>query len=352
MPERRWLILIPLVLLPILATSACRRDRGDDGDDGSGGVGTAALPTSGTAGATAPVEATPTPAPTLGLYGPGTTTGGIRSGGMERTFRVHIPETVDPGEPAPLVLMFHGGFGSGEQLQLRSSRMDAVAEEEGFITVYPDGSGGIPTWNAGGCCGGSVLRNVDDIGFVRDLVAHLRANLNIDASRIYAAGMSNGAGLSHRIACELADVFAAVGPVEGTLMTDSCNPSRPIAIVMIHGTDDLNVPWEGGAGCGPSAFVFKGVPETVDFWAQNNACEGPETEFYAEGDGVCKVRGGCAEDADVALCTIEGGDHSWPGGRRSLVSLGDCRGPGRQSTTFSADRALWEFFAAHPMPGD
>ena len=281
-------------------------------------------------------------------YPAGTTTlGSLPHDGLERTFRVHVPPAHDGSAALPLVLVLHGGGGSGEQIELRSSGMSPIADREGFIAVYPDGTGRIRTWNGGGCCGSAVTDDVDDVGFVAALLDHLEAELCVDTARVYSTGMSNGAIMSHRLACELASRIAAIAPVAGTDMTASCAPSRPVPVMQIHGSDDGHVPWEGGLGCGPAGVPFTSVPETLARWQERNGCGAVLSRFFEQGDGHCEQSADCT-GADVALCTIEGGGHSWPGGApgRDLV---DCPADGAQSTTFIASEVIWDFFAAHPM---
>lgn len=265
--------------------------------------------------------------------------------GLDRGVRVHVPPGYDGSASVPLVLVFHGGGGSGEQIELRSSQMNAVADREGFIAVYPDGTNPIRTWNAGGCCGGAVRENVDDVGFVRSLLDHLEATLCIDGDRVFATGMSNGAMLSHRLACELSDRFAAVAPVAGLDMSPTCPTSGRVALMQVHGTDDGHVPWEGGLGCGPSGVAYPSVDDTMSAWRMRNGCSETSMPGVSEGDGSCVRYDDC--DADVVLCTIDGGGHSWPGGEPNR-DVSDCPADGEQSTTFEASEHIWAFFEAHP----
>lgn len=309
-------------------------DGGGDGDAGAGDT----RPSAGcAAGGTA--------------YPAGSTTvGEIVAGGMTRTFRVHVPPRYDGRAPLPLVLMLHGGGGSGRQLETASSRMSPIADREGFIAVYPDGTGArLRTWNAGGCCGSAVTNDVDDVGFVRALIDHLEAELCVDRRREFASGMSNGGLMSHRLACELSDRIAAVAPVAGTEMSPTCTPARPVAVMHIHGSDDGHVPWDGGEGCGLAGVSFTSVPATMERRRTLNGCDATTTEVLAEGDGRCDGWDGCDEGADVVLCTVSGGGHSWPGGEPS-ADVVDCPADGEQSTTFVASEIIWRFFATHPMP--
>lgn len=274
----------------------------------------------------------------------------VEHDGARRTFRVHLPPTYDVRRPAPLVVMLHGGGGSGAYFENRSTRMNAVADREGFITVYPDATGGgATTWNAGECCGSAARRDVDDVGFVAALLDHLEAELCVDERRVYAAGMSNGAMLAYRLACELSDRFAAVAPVAGSDMTTACAPSRPVGVLHVHGSKDANVPWGGGKGCGVSGATFTSVDETLERWRARNGCAKATSTWRVEGDGRCVAYDGCAGGVATVLCTIDGGGHEWPGGEPLPGAL-KCDDDGALSTTFSASEAAWRFFRDHALP--
>jgi polyhydroxybutyrate depolymerase len=320
-------------------------DAGDAGTAGSSEAGGAPADL-GTLLPSAPSEG----CNAAGVYEPGTTASEIRVGSDTRTFRIHVPEGYDPGVPLPVLLMFHGGGGSGRQFQEASAEMDPIADREGFVTVYPDGTGTLRTWNGGGCCGAAVTQNIDDVGFVRALLDHVEASLCVDRNRVFASGMSNGAILSHRLACELADRLAAIAPVAGTDLTTHCSPTRPIAVMHTHGTADGHVPWDGGAGCGPTAQVaFTSVPETIERWQARNGCSTTKSVTLTQGDGRCETYQACKAGADITLCTIDGGGHSWPGGQPP-ASLVDCPGNGGQSSTFHVSEAIWSFLREHPRP--
>lgn len=281
-----------------------------------------------------------------GAYGFGTSTGELTVNGTSRSFRVHVPPSYRADTPLPLVLMLHGGGGSGKQLEESSSRMNPIADREGFITVYPDGTGLIPTWNAGNCCGAGVRDDVDDVAFIAALVDHLKGSLCVNKARVFAMGMSNGAMFSHRLACELSERIAAIAPVAGTIGVSDCQPTRPVPVMQIHGTSDGHVPWDGGVGCGPSGVDFVSVPDTVEGWRTRNGCEKSTSTAFDEGNGQCVSYEGC--EAPVVLCSIEGGGHSWPGGVPKNGRV-DCPEDGAQSTSFPASEQAWKFFQANPM---
>lgn len=287
--------------------------------------------------------ASPTPA----TLSPGNAIRTLTHDGRERSYLVHVPPGYDPTRPTPVVLVFHGGGGNAENAR-RMTGFDAVADAEGFIVVYPNGTGRQPdrllTWNGGHCCGYAMEQKVDDMGFVQALLANLETVANVDKRRIYATGMSNGAIMSYRLACELSDVIAAIGPVAATQNIDECAPSRPVPVLHIHGDADRHAPYEGGVGEESLVGVhFESVETTIEFWVRHNGC-GPTPKVTQSGDLRHTVYSGCRQDAAVELYTIIGGGHAWPGGQPGW------KGGDVSTTGLNASQVIWEFFAAHPKP--
>jgi len=260
----------------------------------------------------------------------------ITSSGQPRVVNVHIPANYDPARGTALVLNFHG-FTSDAPQEAILSLMNDKADNAGFIVAYPYGTGTPLSWNAGACCGTAASSGVDDIQFVRDILATASDKLCIDTTRVYATGMSNGGFLSHRIGCELADRFAAIAPVAGVLGVPSCTPSRPMPVMHFHGTADSLVPYDGSTSMG-----FPPVLDTFHGWADRDGCTGAPTQTYAKGDATCSTYTQCAGGAEVTLCTIDGGGHTWPGGT-PVPSLGVT------STDINATDAMWTFFSAHHL---
>jgi len=319
------------------------------GLDGSVASDSSAPTDSGTPATLAP-PSTLAAAPSVGCggsagYPAGTTTeDSLLFGGKKRTFRVHVPPNAGAA-PLPVVLAFHGGGGSGDQAE-GSFLFDAIADRERFVVVYPDGSGLVRTWNGGGCCGASAEDNVDDVGFVRALLGKVDGALCVDDRRVFATGMSNGGILSHRLGCELSDRIAAIAPVAGTIAVTACTPARPVPVMHVHGDGDAHVPFNGGTGCGASSFAFTSVAATLDGWRSRNGCAATTDVVFAQGDGTCVGNRGCA--ADVILCTVRGGGHSWPGGAPK-VGVSDCA-DAPQNTNFGTSELAWRFFQGHPRP--
>ncbi|HZO14509.1 MAG TPA: PHB depolymerase family esterase [Polyangiaceae bacterium] len=221
--------------------------------------------------------------------------------GRRRVYELAVPLSYDGSAAIPLVFDFHG-YTSNKDQQEQVSGIAALGETEGFAVVRPNGIGS--SWNAGDfCCGQAQSEGLDDVGLMRAIVAEVSAAMCIDPARVYATGLSNGGALSHRIACEAADVFAAVAPVSYPLdfdPFDKCQPSRPIAVMHSHGAGDVIVPYDG-------SFYQPSTPESFAYWGQVNGCSGMPVETYAKDDSVCQTYEQCGGGVEVTLCTIDGG---------------------------------------------
>lgn len=268
--------------------------------------------------------------------------------GIERSYTLYVPSSINWTQPVALVFVLHGGTGNAESA-IRMSGFNKIADQYGFLVIYPNGTGRLSdekllTWNGGDCCGFAQEKNVDDVGFVRAIVTELQSLAIIDTKRIYATGISNGGILSQRLACEAADLFAAVAPVAGTLNFSPCTPSQPISVIEFHGTADQHIPYTGGVG--PESLVdvdFASVQSSVNFWVTANTCASqPQSNSFE--DIQHDVWMGCTASMSVELYTINGGGHAWPGGEAGRVDAD----PPTQS--ISASQLIWEFFAAHPKP--
>jgi polyhydroxybutyrate depolymerase len=255
--------------------------------------------------------------------------------GTKRTANVHVPLAYDPTARTPLVLNLHGYTETAES-QASLSKMTATADREGFIVVYPQGVSN--SWNAGNCCGPSQAEARDDVGFLGSVIDEAAAKLCVDPKRVFAAGMSNGAFMAHRLACELSDRIAAVGSVAGLMTLATCAPKRPVPVIQFHGTGDLVVPYAGNLSLG-----FPPVTKVIDDWAKRDGCTGDPAESFAKDDVRCTTRASCSQGSEVTLCTVTGGGHTWPGGTPTPSF-------GATTTALSASDALWAFFQKHPMP--
>jgi polyhydroxybutyrate depolymerase len=269
--------------------------------------------------------------------------GTFRSGGMDRTYTVHLP----PGDPVGLVLNLHGGGGAGTGQQDLTD-FDTVADAHNLLVVYPDGYN--KSWADGRGASPADRRHVDDVGFLVGLVGKLQNDYGISAGHVFATGMSNGGFMSTRLACDRADVFAAIAPVAGTLGVGvACNPSRPISVWQAHGTADPLVPFKGGAVRGRGG-LSRSISATsvVTKWRTADGCQGdPSAEALPNvGDGTVVHRFDsmpCAASTEVVFYQIDNGGHTWPGGKQYLPKA--IIGP--TTRALDASEAIAQFFLAH-----
>lgn len=274
----------------------------------------------------------------------------------------------------------HGGGGNRLVAKLQTcpdrragspACLDRVADCEGFIVVYPDGTSeslmakNVRSFNAGGgldgyvCISGNACtKDIDDVRYFNDLLDALERNFRIDPKRIYVTGLSNGAAMSHRLACELSHRIAAIASIAGGNQFSAvreCAPARSVPLLEIHGTADHCFPYNGGyercASVQPYGFRIS-VPDTVAGWVSRNGCGStPTVTDWADsdpGDGTTVTQMSypdCPNGGDVVLLRINGGGHTWPGGSDSLPQWM----VGRVSREFSANWVMLDFFDAHPM---
>ncbi|QTN29434.1 prolyl oligopeptidase family serine peptidase [Rhodoferax sp. AJA081-3] len=273
----------------------------------------------------------------------------LEHGGHTRHYRVHVPRNYQTGKPTPLLMAFHGGGGNMDyQASDENYGLISKSESAGFIAVFPNGysklpSGKFATWNAGNCCADARDHNVDDVGFVRQILSDLHGRLSIDRKRIYATGMSNGGMMAYRLACEMPDTFAAIAAVAGTDNTAQCAPKRPIAVLHIHAQNDDRVLYNGGAGrkFGDVSKVtdFTSVPATVSRWVAHNSCSPTPQRTLSTAGAYCDRYAPCQGGTSVQLCVTDSGGHSWPGGHKA-------RAGETPSQAISANDVMWEFFTA------
>ena len=279
-----------------------------------------------------------------------TVTASLESGGLTRTYRLHVP-AVSSSKALPLVLALNGRGGTGQQLS-GLTQFDALADREGFIVAYPDGfqkswadgRGGTPADKAG----------VDDVAFISSLIERLSGQFRIDAGRVYAFGVSNGGHMSQRLACALSGRIVAIGVVAATMgerLARGCQPKSPVSVLLIHGTTDPLSPYGGGDEGGDRGVVLS-AEATVTDWAGWNACN-PKPTVTALPDVANdrtrverRVFDACKSGSEVAFYRIENGGHTWPGGPQYLPELII----GKTSKDMDASAVIWAFFARFSRP--
>ena len=266
----------------------------------------------------------------------------VTSAGQTREYILYVPKSYDRSKPTPLVISIHGAE-NWPSFQMNLSQWNALADEHGFIVVYPAGEGGGPkTWFLNGR---RTRSGMPDVVFITELIDTLEASYNIDAARIYANGLSNGGGVTFALSCMLSDRIAAFGPVAAavTLPLGWCDGSRPAPMIAFHGTGDRFTPYNG-AKVWLAPDPFPSIPEWTANWARRNRCA-PTPIESAAASGVTRLEyTDCADDASVVLYTIKGGGHTWPGGPPMPEWL-----VGPTSRSIDATRLMWAFFRQHPL---
>lgn len=240
-----------------------------------------------------------------------------------RTYVTHLPNNRPPTQSVPLVLVFHGYGGQGKDLA-KSSGFNQMSDRENFIVVYPDGLD--RRWNVGGS---------EDVAFTNSIIQQFQQRYKIDSRRIYATGISNGGFLVQRLACESSSQITAFASVVATVpsgLQTQCRSTRPISMLMINGTDDRKVPWNGGSL--PYGRILS-VPASIDFWRQHNQC--PNAAKVRSFNPRVRIDQytTCKNGSEVELVTLKGAGHVFP------------RGGGGANSLIDASREIWSFFARH-----
>ena len=323
-----------VVFVALIVFSACRS--GGDGDSAEKPTAAASIEstTSATLPSTSPKTTASDDACAAGRDSvSGEANGVITSGGLERTYILHVPTAYDGANAMPLVFNLHG-YSSNATDQDRYSGLPALGEERGFIVVSPEGSGEIQHWDFPG------FGPVDDVAFIGELLDKLERELCIDAARVYIAGMSNGAAIATFVACGLPGRIAAIAEVAATAGPRLCDSDDAIPIMTFRGTDDACVPYEGGtAACGQLLPVIA-AEEVMRLWGEHNGCNAPAVTANVSEHVRTISYGHCTDEADAILYTIEGGGHTWPGAIE--VARLDAT-----TQEIDATELIWSFFEAH-----
>ncbi len=264
------------------------------------------------------------------------TNGYLLSSGQQREYLIFIPESYNPKEAVPLVINIHG-FAQWPANQAKVSQWNQLADEENFIVVYPSGLGFPKRWRVTPTDGDPTGMEIE-LQFFRDLIDKLSSEYAIDHERIYANGLSNGAGMSLRLACSMPERIAAIGGVAGAYLVDLDDCPGGVPGIFFHGQVDTIVPFEGG----PSdrfPIPFPNIAQFVEDYAQLNGCDAGEKVILDEGSALGVRYENCQAGADVVFYTIADGGHTWPGGSPLPESI-----TGKTTQEINATRLMWQFF--------
>ncbi len=281
------------------------------------------------------------PTPALGA-----SSGQLVDQGHTRTYYIYTPKTYKPNRPMPLVLVFHGDNGTGHSIA-DVTKFNTLAEQKGFVAVYPDGL------NKRWTLRGNPKGKVNDVAFTDALITHIKQVRNIDNSKVYASGFSRGAILTQALACQLSDKIAAFASVAGSLpvrLKPKCQPNNPISMVMINGTNDTAVHYEGDEQTARGALIS--VPDAITHWRQQDKCTTPaqvkqipspnhNDNYYVK----TTLYASCRDGSEVMLADVIKGGHSWPGGASqdpNQIKFNEAIG-------YSASNTIWDFFSHHSL---
>lgn len=290
----------------------------------------------------------------------------IRAGRHIRSYRTHIPPCYNKEKPIPLVFILHGHPINSRFYKMYTD-MDEKADEEGFIVVYPNGGieRNIGVWGfllknrfarrmimywfpPRGWNAWNTWNNMNDVDFFRTLIEHLQATLNINSSRIYVAGKSDGGLMTYRLGAELSDILAAIAPIAGS-MGGRYNedhpfyvipePEYPLPVIVFHGMKDEVVPYNGGWTEGiimNTKFYCLSVNESVAFWVEHNQCDIiPQVNVSESGNIIVKTYANGSSGSEVILYSVVNGGHEWFGSESEPCEI-------------SINDLMWEFFEKHP----
>jgi polyhydroxybutyrate depolymerase len=294
----------------------------------------------------------------LAAVGPGDYQFSLPHQGLQRNYLVHVPPQASKGAALPVVVSFHGG-GSNAEVMKAYTRMDRAADRDGYIAVYPNGSSGLGdrflTWNAGSCCGPAAALQIDDVGFSLAVLDDLARRAAIDATRIYATGLSNGSMMAYRLAAEASDRIAAVAGVAGAMSLTRFAPKLPVPVMHIHSTQDHIARYDGGFGPAATALdtrTFNApVEEMLRKWLDFDGCPlkpavvepvagqpGTPDEGHS---AIHRIYRPCRAGVEVVLWQLSGAGHVWPGGVRDY----NTQLLGTGTAVIDANAEMWKFFS-------
>ncbi len=320
-----------LVLLTLLTLVAC------DGATVSPPPTPALLPSSPTASPYPFPTSVPPPTLAANPQQAGDYEQQFSDGGLMRTYILHLPPQIKDGKPLPLILLLPG-YVSSARIFRGASGMAGRADEQGIILAYLDGSGPDPGWNAGFCCGSAVTNKVDDVGYIRKLIADLEQRYQVDGKRLFVVGHSNGAMLAYRLAREIPEQIAAVVSFSGAMQAGAAMPSQPVAVMEVHGERDPVILYQGGTVFGNR---YQAEPDTVAYWVKANHCK-PEPQRVDNADSTKESYGGCEGGTAVVSYSLKQGGHEIPA-TAAILGFAD-----REAGDVDVDTLILNFLKAHP----
>ena len=258
----------------------------------------------------------------------------LKHDNLDRFYYVYTPSNIDSNESIPVLFAFHG-YGSSAMRHLNYTNYFPLADSNNFIVIYPQGAttATLSThWNVGGWTSKSTI---DDLDFVDTVISLLKDKIQIDETRIYSSGMSNGGYMGYHLACNLSSKFAAIASVTGSMTNDTfneCDPTHPTPILQIHGLLDFIVPYDGNAGS-------KSIPDVINYWVNYNSCNlDPETLIKYDDYSlvVYETYSNCLNDVNVKLILHPEMGHDWPS---------------TQSYNINASSEIWNFVSMFDLYG-
>lgn len=282
------------------------------------------------------------------------------TGGFQRFYRVHVPLAYDGSTLSPLVVVIHGAFDNAKGME-KFSGFSQLADRENFIVLYPEGIGifgYLQHWNAGHCCGKAADDQIDDVGYLAKAIEDVCLRLSVDRNRVYMVGFSNGGMMTYRFAAERTDVLAAAAPIAASI--GGCanadgpewvipKPKKPLPIIIIHGMDDDDIPFDGGVSKHRQGErTYFSVEASVEFWIEANGCKGEPafSSLYEEAIQIQKWDN-CKNSSPTVLCKIDGWGHIWPG------PIFTAKLPATDPLLdFDAAEMIWQFFKNLPRTSD
>lgn len=265
--------------------------------------------------------------------------------GFNRRYLLRTPSSYDGSQELPLVIAMHGRLGNARSMA-RSSGFDELMDQAGFIAVYPDGYR--RSWADGRGGGPADEAGVDDVAFFDALLEAVVDEVRVDPTRVYLAGISNGGMMAQLLACERTESLTAVASIIASMpevVHGGCTPRAPVSMLLMNGTEDPLVPYEGGAVDSDNQGVVLSTDATIAYWVEHDGCGGdPEEWDLDEADDGTAIHhqrwAGCQAGTAVELYQIIGGGHTWPGGPQYAKE----DRIGTVSQELVAAETIWTFF--------